>query len=74
MDISILNKATKLVDTTIESYKSSIRKINDNNTEDIKLINVEGMRKIVESITDNPDSQGNYYSVIMKILECGGKH
>ncbi len=70
--LEILDTSTGLSEKTLESYSSNIKKINEH-IGHIKLKDVKGMKKVVESITENPNSQGNYYSIIMKILELSDR-
>ena len=72
-NLEILDTATGLSEKTLESYRSLVKKIN-NNISTTKLKDVEGMKKVVEGITNNPNSQGNYYSVIMKILQLSNRN
>lgn len=73
MDITILNKATNLSEKTLETYRSLIEKINKH-IGDTQLLNVDKMKKVIEGITSNPNSQGSYYSVIMKVLELQNRN
>ena len=53
MNTSILEESD-LSENTITSYKSLIKKINEHigNT---RLKDIEGMKKVIESITNNPN-------------------
>ena len=72
MDISVFDKATNLASKTIQNYKSSARKLNEKMEGRNRIKTLSKMRSIISELTDNPNSQGNYYSAIIKYLDLTG--
>ncbi len=68
MDTSVIQDTDTIAQKTKTNYISAIKKLNGELGK-TKLSNVKKVDKIIKGFTDNPNSQGNFYSAIMKFLD-----
>ncbi|GAG04124.1 unnamed protein product, partial [marine sediment metagenome] len=72
MNITILDKAT-ISDRTKRDYIRFIKNIQKVDI-DVKITDINKVHTIIKSITSNPNSQGSYFSAVMKILELSNNN